>query len=100
MGEMKQPRMDPDGPECLNPRICTGAELGDGAAARLCKLHLRFQIRVCSCSFEVQYLLKFAPHTRELRLGDGQRRRKADDVSVLAFRQEDVAAMQHGLDDA
>jgi len=33
-----------------------------------------------------------------LRFSDGQRRREADDVAMLAFRQQDEAALEHGLD--
>ena len=47
-----------------------------------------------------QSFMQFGDGPGELGAGDGQRRGEADDVGVLAFGQENVAAPQQGLDGA
>ncbi len=61
---------------------------------------LRATLQICVSSVRIcgQNFLEFSHCFCELRFGDGQRRREANDIAVFAFGQKNVAAMQKSFD--
>ena len=54
--------------------------------------------RISVSFIRIQHLRECGNGLGQLRLGNGQRRREADDVGVFAFRQKNIAAMQKRFD--